>query len=217
MVRCLNPEAVEGGKEGWSCKIDECFLGLVGQMWGPDSRQILTFTDLQLRASVWSLVEQKAIAHLRGPKFIPPRGIALTKNKKFAALLERRESKDWVSIYFAGADWKLVTTFEANEAFDAADLAWCREDTAILVYDTPLEAKFWVYSAMTGDCLVRQNLSLTQGPSPGALGLGIKSVSISPNGIYFAVATFDSKVRLFNGVSMREVSSLDHQSQVSQE
>ena len=38
MVRCLNPEAVEGGKEGWSCKIDECFLGLVGQMWGPDSR-----------------------------------------------------------------------------------------------------------------------------------------------------------------------------------
>ena len=127
-------------------------------------------------------------------------------------MLERRESKDWVSIYFAGGDWKLVTTFEASEAFDAADIAWCREDTAVLVYDSPLEARFWVYSAMTGDCLVRQNLALTQGGGTVALGLGIKSISISPNGIYVAIATFDSKVRLFNGVSMREVSSLEHQS-----
>ncbi len=184
-------------------------------MWAPDSRQIVTFTDLQLRATVWSLVEQKPIAHLRGPKYIPPRGISITKNRKFLALLERRDSKDWVSIYFAGADWKLVNTFEANEAFDAADLTWCREDTCILVYDTPLEAKFWVYSAMTGDCVVRHNLTvpvpLSSGGNTVGLGLGIKSVSVSPNGVYVAVSTYDSKVRIFNGISMKEVSAFDHQ------
>lgn len=56
-VRCLNPEVVESKKEGWACKIEEGVLGLVGQMWAPDSRQIITFSDLQLRATVWSLVE----------------------------------------------------------------------------------------------------------------------------------------------------------------
>ena len=45
-IRCMNPEAVESGKEGWSCRIEECVLGLVGQMWAPDSRQVVTFSDL---------------------------------------------------------------------------------------------------------------------------------------------------------------------------
>lgn len=29
-VRCINPEAVESKKEGWSCKIEEGVLGMVG-------------------------------------------------------------------------------------------------------------------------------------------------------------------------------------------
>jgi hypothetical protein len=70
---------------------------------------------------------------------------------------ERREAKDWVSIYFTGNEWKLVNTFEVD-TFDMADLTWCKEDTAILVYDSPLEAKILVYSVMTGECQVRLNL-----------------------------------------------------------
>ena len=146
---------------------------------------------------------------------MPPRGTFVTKNRKFIAMLERRDAKDWVSIYFAGAEWKLMNTFEVSEALDAADLTWCREDTAILVYDSPLEARFWVFSAMTGDCLVRHNMSIpipiSQGGNSVALGLGIKSVSISPSGTFVAVSMFDSKVRLFNGVSMKEVACFDHQ------
>jgi hypothetical protein len=61
-VRCVNPQAIEEQKEGWSCKIDEGVLGMIGQMWAPDSRQIITFSDMQLRATVWSMVEKRAIA-----------------------------------------------------------------------------------------------------------------------------------------------------------
>jgi hypothetical protein len=130
---------------------------MVGQMWAPDSRQCITFSDLQLRATVWSLVEQKAIAYLRNPKLIPPRGVSVTKNKKFMVIAERREAKDWAAIYFTGNDWKLVNTFEVD-TFDLAELMWCKEDTSVLVYDSPLEAKLLVYSAMSGECLIRLNL-----------------------------------------------------------
>jgi hypothetical protein len=109
---------------------------------------------MQLRTTVWSLVEQAAVAYIRNPKLIPPKGISFTNNKKFMALAERRDLKDWVSIYYAGNDWKLVNTFEV-ETFDLHDLMWTREDTAILVWDTPLESKILIYSAMTGEVLAR--------------------------------------------------------------
>jgi hypothetical protein len=69
-------------------------------------------------------------------------------------LVERRESKDWISIYYTGADWKMVNTFDV-ETFDLIDAMWCKEDTAIMVYDTPLEAKILIYSALTGECIVK--------------------------------------------------------------
>jgi len=84
------------------------------------------------------------------------------------ALAERREAKDWVSIYYTGNDWKLVNTFEVD-TFDLIDLMWAKEDTSILVYDTPLESKLLIYSAMTGEIVAKHNLS--SGP-----GLGIKQV-----------------------------------------
>lgn len=65
------------------------------------------------------------------------------------ALSERRDLKDWVSIYYTASDWKLVNTFEVN-TFDLADIKWCKKDSAILVWDTPLENKLFVYSALTG-------------------------------------------------------------------
>ena len=47
-------------------------------MWAPDSRAIITFSDMQLRATVWSFVEQKAIGNIKNPKLIPPKGVSVT-------------------------------------------------------------------------------------------------------------------------------------------
>lgn len=186
---------------------------MVGQMWGPDSRSIVTFSDLQLRATVWSLVEQKAIAQLRSPKLIPPKGVSLTGNKKFLALAERREGKDWVSIYWAIGEWKLINTFEVD-TFDMQDLSWCKQDTSIMVYDSALEAKILVYSSLTGECLVRHNFQMATVPS-GVVGLGIKSVCFSPNGMYCIAAFFESKMKLLHGISMKEIANLELQSQLN--
>jgi hypothetical protein len=86
--------------------------------------------------------------------------LSVTKNKKLIAIAERREAKDWVSIYYTGMEWKLVNTFEVD-TFDLSDVMWCKEDTSILVYDSPLEAKILIYSAMTGESLVKHNLQMS--------------------------------------------------------
>ena len=43
------------------------------------------------------------------------------------------------------------------------------------------------------------------------IGLGVKSVTLSPNGMYAVAAMFETKIRLFNAISMKEVAGLDHQ------
>mmetsp|Transcript_33072 Transcript_33072/g.32200 ORF Transcript_33072/g.32200 Transcript_33072/m.32200 type:complete len:133 (+) Transcript_33072:180-578(+) len=120
--RCLTPgEVIEGGKEGWSAKIEDSLAGIAGVIWAPDSRQVLVYSDLLLRVTVWSLVDQNPTSHIRNPKHLPPKGLSFSSNKKFMAFAERRELKDWVSIYYAGYDWKMVNTFEV-ETFDLMDL-----------------------------------------------------------------------------------------------
>jgi WD40 repeat protein len=113
-------------------------------------------------------------------------------NRKFMAIAERRECKDWVSIYYTGNEWKLVNTFEV-ETLDLVDLQWIKEDTAILLWDSPLECKILVYSAMTGELIAKH--------CPHTLGLGVKSVSSSPNSSYIIAAFFDPKIRVYNAIS----------------
>ena len=54
-LKTLNGEAIENKLEGWTGTIQEEMLA--GAAWAADSRQILTFMDMQLRATVWSLVD----------------------------------------------------------------------------------------------------------------------------------------------------------------
>mmetsp|Transcript_16097 Transcript_16097/g.20437 ORF Transcript_16097/g.20437 Transcript_16097/m.20437 type:complete len:81 (+) Transcript_16097:314-556(+) len=79
-------------------------------MWSADSRSILCFSEMQLYASVWSLSEQALVARFESPKLLPPKGVNFSDNGKFMALLQKvgPESRVMVSIYYAGADWKLT-------------------------------------------------------------------------------------------------------------
>ena len=117
--------------EGWTGVITDDMLA--GAEWSSDSRQVITFMDLQLRATVWYLTEQTQTAFIKGPKLLPPSGIDFSSNGKFMCLAERRDCKDWVSIYYAGHDWKMVNTFETTESFDMIDCKWVMMNTAILV------------------------------------------------------------------------------------
>lgn len=103
---------------------------------------------------------------------LPPKGLAFTENKKFAALAERKDAKDIVGIYYAGNDWRMMNTIECD-TFDLQDIKWVQGDSAILVLDAMLESKMLIYSVATAELLVRYE--------PDSVGLGIKIMSMSPN------------------------------------
>jgi len=135
--------------EGWTGTIEEGVCGLAAATWASNSRAILTFSELNLRVTVWSLTDESPTAYINSPKMLPPKGIDYSSNKKFMALAERQNCKDVVSIYYADNDWKMVNTFDV-ETMDMSDLKWTMNDGAIIVWDNPIESRFIVYSAMTG-------------------------------------------------------------------
>lgn len=60
------------------------------------------------------------------------------------ALLERREVKDYIGIYYCG-DWSLIHHFPID-TFDAIDLMWSKDNTSLIIWDSPVEYKLLVYS-----------------------------------------------------------------------
>lgn len=109
------------------------------------------------------------------------------------ALLQKvgPESKTVVSIYYAGQDWKLTNQFETPEIYDACDIKWVMNNTAILVQDNPLEAQFVIYSAMTGSRIISHQPEVN-------MGLGIRTLSLSPNKKLIACGIYDTNLIVYN-------------------
>ncbi|KAF4018491.1 hypothetical protein G4228_009976 [Cervus hanglu yarkandensis] len=89
----------------WHCKIDEGSAGLVASCWSPDGRHILNTTEFHLRITVWSLCT-KSVSYIKYPKACQ-QGITFTRDGRYLALAERRDCRDYVSI-FVCSDWQLL-------------------------------------------------------------------------------------------------------------
>eukprot|EP00826_Nyctotherus_ovalis_P017551 TRINITY_DN15172_c0_g2_i3.p2 TRINITY_DN15172_c0_g2~~TRINITY_DN15172_c0_g2_i3.p2 ORF type:complete len:208 (+),score=9.43 TRINITY_DN15172_c0_g2_i3:172-795(+) len=118
--------------DDWNCRVDEGTAGLSGVRWAPDSRHVMTVSEFQLRLTIWSLVNKTSF-YVKNPKFSGDRGIAFSPNKKYMALAERRDSKDYIGVYSC-KDWAMVKHFQAD-TFDLADLIWTK-DNYIIAWDS---------------------------------------------------------------------------------
>ena len=81
-------------------------------------------------------------------------------------------------------------------------------NTAILIQDNPLESQFVVYSAMTGSKIVCHQPEAN-------LGLGIRTLSPSPNTKLLACGIYDSNLVLYNSCTQIQICELDHKSAIS--
>jgi len=186
-------------EEEWACKIEDPLLGILYARWAPDSRHILTFSDYQMRLSVYSLID-KTMQHIKHPKYAD-KGLCFSSDGKFMALAERKDTKDYIGIYHTG-EWKLVNYMQ-TDTFDLHDLVWSPDNSAILCVDTPLEYKFSVYCPAQG---------LLQKFQPNEYGLGIKTFKFSSNSMFLAVGSYDEKIRLFNCLSWKVITEFEHKS-----
>ncbi|GAB4825899.1 hypothetical protein Ancab_008766 [Ancistrocladus abbreviatus] len=185
----------------WTCKIDEGPAGIAYARWSPDSRHILTTSDFQLRLTVWSLVNT-ACVHVQWPKHAS-KGISFTQDGKFAAICTRRDCKDYINL-LSCHNWEIMRVF-AVDTLDLAEVEWSPDDSALVLWDSPLEYKVLIYSP-DGRCLFKYQAY--EG------GLGVKTVSWSPCGQFLAVGSYDQMLRVLSHLTWKTFAEFMHLSAV---
>uniref|UniRef100_A0A8C8YM67 WD repeat containing, antisense to TP73 n=1 Tax=Prolemur simus TaxID=1328070 RepID=A0A8C8YM67_PROSS len=186
----------------WHCKIDEGSAGLVASCWSPDGRHILNTTEFHLRITVWSLCT-KSVSYIKYPKACQ-QGITFTRDGRYMALAERRDCKDYVSV-FVCSDWQLLRHFDTDTQ-DLAGVEWAPNGCVLAVWDTCLEYKVLLYSLdgrlLSAFCAYEWSL-------------GVKSVAWSPSSQFLAVGSYDGKVRILNHVTWKMITELGHPAAIS--
>uniref|UniRef100_A0A3Q3AQ84 WD repeat containing, antisense to TP73 n=1 Tax=Kryptolebias marmoratus TaxID=37003 RepID=A0A3Q3AQ84_KRYMA len=181
----------------WHCKIDEGSIGLVSSRWSPDGRHILNTTEFHLRVTVWSL-RTKAVSYIKYPKACQ-KGIDFSRDGCYLALAERRDCKDYISVFVCD-DWHLLRHFE-TETQDLAGLEWSPNGCVLAVWDSCLEYKVLLYS-LDGRLLSTY--------SAYEWSLGVKTVSWSPSSQFLAIGSYDEKVRILNHITWRKIVQFEH-------
>ena len=196
-------EARSIAEEDWLCKIEDNLSGAVYARWTPDSQHIIVFSDFQLKASVYSLID-KSICYIKNPKF-PDKGLSFSNDGKFMALAERRDAKDYVGIYYCGS-WKLINHF-ITDTYDLNDILWSPDNNVIIVWETLLEYKLLVYCPATGILAKFQ---------PYQSALGIKAVNFSKGSEFLSIGSYDEKIRILNCLTWKLIVELEHQTSINE-
>ncbi|XP_050009251.1 WD repeat-containing protein WRAP73 isoform X3 [Alexandromys fortis] len=169
--------------------------------WSADSLFILCAMYrrglVQLRITVWSLCT-KSVSYIKYPKACQ-QGITFTRDGRYLALAERRDCRDYVSI-FVCSDWQLLRHFDTDTQ-DLTGIEWAPNGCVLAAWDTCLEYKILLYSLdgrlLSAYCAYEWSL-------------GIKSVAWSPSSQFLAIGSYDGKVRLLNHVTWKMITEFGH-------
>ncbi|XP_038864358.1 WD repeat-containing protein WRAP73 isoform X2 [Salvelinus namaycush] len=150
-----------------------------------------------LRVTVWSLCT-KAVSYIKYPKACQ-KGIDFSRDGCYMALAERRDCRDYVSVFVCD-DWHLLRHFE-TETQDLAGVEWSPNGCVLAVWDSCLEYKVLLYSL---DGRLLSTFSAYE------WSLGIKSLAWSPSSQFLAIGSYDEKVRILNHITWKKVTEFDH-------
>lgn len=149
--------------------------------------------------TLWSLVN-KSISYIKYPKLTHMQdGLDFTGDGKYMALAERRDCRDFVSI-FDCSQWQLVKNFPV-ETKDLAGLSWSPDGKVLCVWDSCLDYKVLLYS-MDGRSVASY--------SAYEHALGVKCVRWSPSSQFLAIGSYDQKIRVLNHVTWKTVAAHSH-------
>lgn len=126
-------------------------------------------------------------------------GVDFSNNGKYMALAERRDCKDYISL-FDCSQWQLVKNFLVDTN-DLSGLSWSPDGTVICIWDSVLDYKVFLYS-LDGRCLSVY--------SAYDHALGVKCVRWSPTSQFLAIGSFDQKLRILNHVTWKTVAEHLH-------
>lgn len=161
----------------WKAKIIEGIAGISHIQWSPDSRHILTLAEFNVKLTVWSLV-QKLVRYIKYPK--KKECIAFSPNGNYLAVVERRDTKDCLSLFACSQDWGVARHFELFPEMDSAGCLWNAKSDMLAVYSSKLQAIVCIY-ALDGRCLFIYK--------PEEIGISLNAIKWSNCGNILALAT----------------------------
>ena len=92
----------------------------------------------------------------------------------------------------------MVNSLDTTETYDLVDCKWTMQNTAILVQDNPLEARFVIYAALTGNPIAVHK--------PDAqMGLGVRSLLVSPSAKMIACGLYETSLFLYNNLTQIQI------------
>uniref|UniRef100_A0A3B4D6Z7 Anaphase-promoting complex subunit 4 WD40 domain-containing protein n=1 Tax=Pygocentrus nattereri TaxID=42514 RepID=A0A3B4D6Z7_PYGNA len=180
----------------WHCKIDEGSIGLLSSRWSPDGRHILNTTEFHVIGSLHSSSRYFGVNIFMALSVL---GLDFSADGRYMALAERRDCKDYISIFVCD-DWHLLRHFE-TETQDLAGVEWSPNGCVLAVWDSCLEYKMLLYS-LDGRLLSTY--------SAYEWSLGIKSVAWSPSSQFLAIGSYDEKVRILNHITWKKLIEFEH-------
>ncbi|TMW64402.1 hypothetical protein Poli38472_013024 [Pythium oligandrum] len=182
----------------WSCKINEGVAGMTYAMWAPDARHVITVSDFQLHATVWSLMDASKSV-IRSPK-LGAEGFAFSPDERYLAVLERHECKDSLGLYSCET-WELVSHF-ALESYDCVEVTWAPDSSTLAIRDSHLEYRVLLY-ANNGTLLARYQAYEN--------ALGVKTMAWSSSGQFLAIGSYDDSLRVLSHLNWKPIAEFDHE------
>lgn len=189
--------------ENWNARIEAGVEGLLKAEWAPDGRHILCFSQWGLRVTIWSLVTGNA-TYIQFP-IHPDRGYAFRSDSRYFILAERHRSKDAMGVYDTTDCYKLVRHFPVPTS-NLSSLALSPTGNHIAVWEGVLEYKLHILS-LAGD------VQGTFSPKPNP-GFGVRNAAWHPTGMFLAVAGWDDKIHILDGLTWSAAATLELSSKI---
>ena len=189
--------------DNFICSIDEGIQGMSNALFSPNSTHVLSFNQNISKLTIRSLLD-KTTLFISLPKFAK-KGLSFSSQGKgnFMSLVERKDIKDIIGIYFV-KKWTCLRRFPV-ETEDLQDIKWSYDNSSIIIVDSPAVCKLLIYNIF-GELLNKIDIYQNK--------LGIKKFDISPNGHFYCLGLFDQSLRIYNNISYTCTAIFNHDEDV---
>ncbi|KAJ2890914.1 hypothetical protein GGI21_006013, partial [Coemansia aciculifera] len=189
--------------ESWRYSIVDEVCRIEKAQWAPSGGYVLTFSELDLRLSIWSIEDPDERHFVQYPKSrVPP---VFHPEGGFMAVAQRHDFRDYIGLYDTQT-WTMVREIAVAETVDLAGLEWSPDGLHLVVWDVP--ANFCLVVVNVGGIVKRVYTEDEEGAV-----LGVRTCRWAPSAQLLAVAGCDQKVRLLSHLTWRPIATLVHRAQ----
>ncbi|KAJ2956423.1 hypothetical protein NQZ79_g7745 [Umbelopsis isabellina] len=191
-------EAHAMNQADWSCRFKDPHRMIANIRFASDSNTIFNTQKFHHGFNVFSLRHQKAFTPIDNVKF-KDRGYVASPDFKWFGLLRRKDHKDWITICDVET-YEIIENFEIDTV-DAQDISISPDGLFIAAIDVSIYYKLVVY---------RPDASRVTTFSAYDDGLGVKSITWSPNTRFLAINSYDHKSRLLSTFDWKQLEEFTH-------